>query len=467
MSEYLRLGRSVLSKVAVESKVSESDAIEPSVLRADRATSVDGTKTDPQSAQNRQTPLNSQCVQANRGTKSKIISAFTISLVAFAAINAGLAYTPYAQVNPEISSYRGWSWWTVNDIRHATKPANVVLLGSSLMVAAIAECDANYLKHSLDLATYRGASYLDQALHNKLGGSFNTMNLSAPGQMPSDAYLTLKTALNEGMKPDVIVYGVAPRDFIDGTMQSPSDTEAFKYLQRIVDVSDCGSDFYASPFGKFDWLLQRSVNLYRISSDCRLTLERLSRHYLSHNGVFDLPEKEGEAGPFATRLRALLRPFNIEPGTFLALQTVRDRSSMIDNRRDYMDRYKNPDQKLYATQFRFLERIIGKCKKENIKLILVQMPITQDNVQILKPAHYTKYKDDLARVSADNKIALLDLCKFEQYDRSDYRDTVHLNGYGGKKFVDNLVSALSSDAALKSALAATGERCSNSVRLAP
>jgi hypothetical protein len=180
-----------------------------------------------------------------------------------------------------------------------------------------------------------------------------------------------------------------------------------------------------------------------------------------------LPEKEGEAGPFATRLRALLRPFNIEPGTFLALQTVRDRSSMIDNRRDYMDRYKNPDQKLYATQFRFLERIIGKCKKENIKLILVQMPITQDNVQILKPAHYTKYKDDLARVSADNKIALLDLCKFEQYDRSDYRDTVHLNGYGGKKFVDNLVSALSSDAALKSALAATGERCSNSVRLAP
>ncbi|MFN8554087.1 MAG: DUF1574 family protein [Candidatus Obscuribacterales bacterium] len=399
-------------------------------------------------------------------TKKRVLSAFTLSLMAFAAINAGIAYTPYAKINPDVSSYRGWSWWTVNDIRSASRPANVALLGSSLMVAAIAECDANYLKHSLDLATYRGASYLDHTLSNKLGGSFNTMNISAPGQMPSDAYLTLKAALKEGMKPSIIIYGLAPRDFIDGTMQSPSDTEAFKFLQRSVDISDCGLDYYSSPFGKFDWLLQRSVNLYRISQDCRLALEKFSRQYLTHNGIFNLPEQEGAAGPFATRLRALLRPFNIEPGTFLALQTVNNKTSMIDNRRDYMDRYRNPDQRLYKTQFKFLERIIDVCDRENIELILVQMPITQDNVQILKPSDYAKYRADLNQFATDKKISLLDLCKFEQYDKSDYRDTVHLNGYGGKKFVDNLVSAISSDAALKGAFTATGERYGNSVRLA-
>jgi len=283
------------------------------------------------------------------------------------------------------------------------------------------------------------------------------MNLSAPGQMPSDAYLTLKAALKQGMKPNVIVYGLAPRDFLDGTMQSPSDTEAFKYLQRSVDISDCGFDYYASPFGKFDWVLQRSVNLYRISLDCRLTLARLSRQWLSHNGLIDLPEQEGAAGPFATRLRALLRPFNIEPGTFLALQTVNDKSSMIDNRRDYRDRYRNPDQRLYETQFRFLNRIVNLCAAENIKLILVQMPITQDNVEILKPSLYSRYKADLAKVCADKKISLLDLCKFEQYSKNDYRDTVHLNGFGGKKFVDNLVSAIGADSQLKPALTAAGE----------
>ncbi len=381
--------------------------------------------------------------------KNKFRSAFTYSLVAFTAINVALACTQFFKVNPDNSSYRGWSWWTVHDIRHTTVPSNVVLLGSSLMVAAIAECDANFLKRTLDLATYRGASYLDKVLQDRFRGSFNTLNLSAPGQMPSDAYLTLKAAVNEGVKPDILVYGVAPRDFLDGTMQSPSDTEAFKFLQRRVDISDCGLDYYASPFGKLDWLLRSSLNLYRVSSDCRLSTERWCRLYLSHNGLFNLPEYEGEAGPFASRLRAINRPFNIEPGTFLALQTIKDKSAMIDNRRDYMDRYRNPDQRLYETQFRFLERITRLCAQKGITLIIVQMPITLENVQLLKPALYSKYKADLAHLCAKEKIRLLDLCQFNQYTRDDYRDTVHLNGYGGKKFVDSLVFAVGKDDQLK------------------
>ncbi|CAN5382542.1 hypothetical protein BH10CYA1_BH10CYA1_21290 [soil metagenome] len=448
------MGRSVLSKVVVKSQGSDADEIAPSLLREDFVVPMAGS-AHPKASKTKDVSAN------KRQRTSKVLSAFTLSLVAFAAINAGIAYSPYARVNPETTSYHSWTWWTVNDIRQATKPANVVLLGSSLMVAAVAECDANFLKHSLDLATYRGASYLDKVLHDKLDGTFNTMNLSAPGQMPSDAYLTLNAALNEGMKPNVIVYGLAPRDFLDGTMQSPSDTEAFKYLRRSVDISDCGFDYYSSPFGKLDWLLQRSVNLYGISLDCRLALERLSRQYLSHNGLINLPEKEGAAGPFATRLRALLRPFNIEPGTFLALQTVNDKSSMIDNRRDYMDRYRNPDHRLYETQFRFLNRIVNRCEKENIKLVLVQMPITHENVEILKPAVYSNYKADLAKLCDDKKISLLDLCKFDQYSKNDYRDTVHLNGFGGKKFVDNLVAAIGADNQLKTSVTTAGKVFAN------
>jgi Protein of unknown function (DUF1574) len=419
-------------------KPTEADQIATSLSRLN-----DGAPTDSVNGEN----------SVGRSAKKKVVSAFALSLAAFAAINAGLAYSQLSTVNPENSSYRGWSWWTIKDIRHATASSNMVLLGSSLMVAAIAECDANFLKRSLDLATYRGASYLDKMLHDRIGGSYNSLNLSAPGQMPSDAYLTLKAALNEGVKPNVIVYGIAPRDFLDGTMQSPSDTEAFKYLQRRVDISDCGFDYYASPFGKFDWLLQRSINLYKVSSDWRLTVERLSRQYLSHNGVFNLPEQEGSAGPFAQRLRALCRPFNIQPGTFLALQTIDNKAAMLDNRRDYMDRYRNPDQRLYQTQFRFLNRIATLCADKNIKLILVQMPITRDNVQLLKPALYSKYKSDIAALCTSRNVSLLDLCQFEKYGNDDYRDTVHLNGFGGKKFVDNLVLAVSADCRLKAVFA--------------
>ena len=374
--------------------------------------------------------------------KNHILSAFTLSLLAFAAINTIFAQSELAIVNPEITSYRGWSWWTVHDIRAAKVPSNLVLLGSSLMVAAIAECDANYLGHTLDLATYRGAAYLDEVLHKRFGGSFSTLNLSAPGQMPSDAYLTLKAAIKEGIRPKTIVYGVAPRDFLDGTMQSPSDSEAFKFLQRSVDITDCGFDYFATPFGKFEWLLQRTIHLYRVSLDCRINMEKICRQYLSHNGLINLPEGEGSAADFASRLRAILKPFNIEPGTFLALQTVDNEAPMIDNTRDYKDRYRNPDRRLYETQFRFLNRIAKLCAQEKIKLILVQMPITETNVKILKPQLYAKYKADLSSICADKNIPLLDLCQFNNYNISDYRDSVHLNGYGGKKFVDNLVTAL-------------------------
>ncbi|MBI2809391.1 MAG: hypothetical protein HYX67_00975, partial [Candidatus Melainabacteria bacterium] len=39
----------------------------------------------------------------------------------------------------------------------------------------------------------------------------------------------------------------------------------------------------------------------------------------------------------------------------------------------------------------------------------------------------------------------------------DYRDTVHLNGFGGKKFVDNLVAAIGADNQMKRAITAAGK----------
>ena len=321
------------------------------------------------------------------------------------------------------------------------------------MVAAISECDANFQKRTLDLASYRSATYLDKSLDEKFNGKFCTLNLSAPGQMPSDAYLTLKASLQKGISPRVIIYGVAPRDFLDGTMQSPSDTEAFKFLQRHVDINDCAFDFFSSPMGKLDWLLQRGLTLYQGSLDCRMSLEHTFRTFLSHNGIFNLPEQEGAAGPFAIRLRQIYRPMNIETGTFLALQTTPETlHSIDDNRRDYQDRYKHPDRAAYAAQFRFLARIAQLCQQKNIALVVVDMPITKQNVALLRPELYATYHRDLVNVAQANNVHLLEMCRFDQYSPADYKDTVHLNGFGGMKFVDNLVGNFASNSQLKGEL---------------
>src|SRR5262249_6607891 len=151
-----------------------------------------------------------------------------------------------------------WTWWTVKNVRDrcstiksertekmrsnqkerseaGERPdCRVVLLGSSLMVVAMAECDSTWLKERIDLTTYRDARYFDERIQHLFDRNPGTLNLSAPGQVPSDAYLTLKFALKQGIKPDLIVYGLAPRDFLDGTMQSPFDSECYRYLNRLV-----------------------------------------------------------------------------------------------------------------------------------------------------------------------------------------------------------------------------------------
>lgn len=383
-------------------------------------------------------------------------AAFIYSLAAFLLINASIAWLQPFHFDPNVFPYKGWSWWTIHEVGQSNVTPNVVLLGSSLMVAAIAECDANFQKRSLDLASYRGAAYLDKALNDKFRQKFHTLNLSAPGQMPSDAYLTLKASLQKGISPKVIIYGVAPRDFLDGTMQSPSDTEAFKFLQRYVDINDCAFDFFSSPFGKLDWLLQRGITLYQTSLDCRLSLEHTCRAFASHNGIFNLPEQEGAARSFAIRLRQIYQPMNIEKGTSFALQTTAETiHAPYDNRRDYQERYKNPDRGVYTAQLRFLTRIAQLCHQNNIALVLVDMPITKQNLDLLRPELYENYKKDLVAVARPNNVHLLEMCKFDQYCPADYKDTVHLNGFGGMKFVDNLVNNFASNPQLKSDLVGT------------
>ena len=41
--------------------------------------------------------------------------------------------------------YRSWPWWLVHHLRTTSESFNVALLGSSLMLGSINECDANFL----------------------------------------------------------------------------------------------------------------------------------------------------------------------------------------------------------------------------------------------------------------------------------------------------------------------------------
>lgn len=214
---------------------------------------------------------------AEKGTSNRVQdkrSIFLVSLIAFLAINITCSISAPFDFDPYKFIYHGWAWWILDDLRHDRGQHNLALLGSSLMVSAVAGCDANFLNKPIDLSRYHKASYLDNLLSTTFNGTFNTFNLSAPGQMPSDAYLTLQAMVNANKRPDIVIYGVAPRDFIDSTLSSPTDTEPFRYLKRIVNIDDVAGQLYRSPMMRLDWFLQRNIYFYQYSLDLQMSINR-------------------------------------------------------------------------------------------------------------------------------------------------------------------------------------------------
>ena len=381
----------------------------------------------------------------------RALSAFICALLFFVALNLTLKILPTNQAQMSLCDryefpYHGWSYWSLKAIRD-TDPSrsNIVWLGSSLVVAAIAECDATMANKPLDLCFYKGAKYFDGAMKERFGRDYNTFDLSTPGQIPSDAYLTLKAALDSGIKPGIVIYGIAPRDFIDQTLADPCDTEPFRYLSRLVDIQDCADDLYKTPIAKLDWTLQQTLPLYGQSAALNATFKT------SCANVIELPLLRATA-PFRQRIMdtpiAKVLPdfqtFDKAPGTNFALP-AKGRGPFLDNSEDYKNRYRKPDQLKYSVQMRFFERLVKLCQSNEIDVIPVNMPITSRNAVLLNDTWQKRYIDDISRICYSHNVPFLNQCDFAAYSLEDYRDTVHLNAFGAKKFIDRLVERLAKE----------------------
>ena len=75
--------------------------------------------------------------------RAKIRSVFGVAFVIFVLLNIYCSFSNPFRFDPFKYSYRGWAWWTMNDLkRSAENVHNVAVLGSSLMVSAVAGTDA-------------------------------------------------------------------------------------------------------------------------------------------------------------------------------------------------------------------------------------------------------------------------------------------------------------------------------------
>jgi hypothetical protein len=282
--------------------------------------------------------------------------------------------------------------------------------------------------------------------------------------MPSDAYLSLRAMVSTSSRPDVVIYGVAPRDFVDSMLNGPNDTDHFKYLTRFVNIDDVATHEFRSPWSKLDWCLQRLVFLYGNSLDFRLAFGDASTDAL--NKVVPQPWTNH---PFTwwdrTRILPRYMPAEIHPEAVVSNPLKPSEIKFSDNTVEYKRRYLQPDPDTFHTQMYFLRKIGEFCQRERIQLVLVNMPIMQSNIELLDTSTYHKYLTELTKFAWNTGCIYYDLCDFPRYSKSDYHDTVHLNAFGGKKLFDALVAALQNDPNASNALAMSGMQLQRNIAL--
>lgn len=391
--------------------------------------------------------------------KWKFRSTFLLAGAIFLAMNALMSFFTPFPFEPYKFNYKGWTWWTFNALRKSDRISNIALVGSSTMVSAIAGCDANFLKRGLDLTEHHRASYLEHLLKSRLPkGEFETFSLAAPGQMPSDAYISLKAMVATSSRPDIVIYGLAPRDFIDSTLSAPGDTDAFRYLTRIVGIDEVAQRVFRSPLSKLDWCFQRLIFMYGNSLDFRMALTDGVTAFVDTT----LP-RPWTKKPFTWWDRRDLLPgylpAEIHPEAVMAgqidLETAK--SKYKDNTVEYIQRYKQPDDHVYKTQMYFMGKIADYCRKERIELVLVNMPVTIQNLRILKPEKYLDYLNKLQSFSMMQKISFYNLNDFSRYNQQDFHDSVHLNAFGGQKFFQDVSTAILKDTPVNELVTMAGE----------
>lgn len=302
--------------------------------------------------------------------------------------------------------------------------ATVLMLGSSLGIFPAALADFKTYGEPrpgadkfLHYSSYR---YLDKLLSAQADSPIKTLNLSNQGGMTSEDLLLLKGAFEAGIKPKLVILLTGPRDFLDHQTNKIGESKLAKAL--LVRISHSLWNFAETPTANLETLASRFLPLF-VQRDAitKFLTARLKQTiaFISHKPYRDKPPPTGGS----------LESIRDEPGS----------PEMIDfYTANYKIRYLPIDWKRWKLESAALEQIVDFCNSKTIPLLLVAMPLSKSNRDLLPEDFVKKHRsmlNDLVNRETDtrNKIVFLDLFDSEQFTITDYMDTVHLRSCGGVK----------------------------------
>lgn len=383
-------------------------------------------------------------------------SKFFISVVLFAAVSSLFAITRLGNIAPTDFPIRTWTAWAVEDfLSDKQGRPQVVFMGSSLVLVPVAGVDADYLKHPIDGSHHHQSQYFEDQFKRASGMQVKTFNFGLPGEMPSDAFLITKFLLKGEKRPDVIVYGVGPRDFMDNLLPSPAATDPYQYLNRFGDVTSHRHLIAPEWDQRLNFELAQFIYTYGHKFDMCVTAERIITSAL--NEILPAPATDK---PFTVQDRRTLFPYYKQMEitsneAFFRPTTAETRTFDNSNLKEYKKRYAHLNWRTFTHQMKFLADLMNTARERGTQVILVSMPITDLNRDLLEVGTWNSYKKSLKVLAQSKDATFIDLGDSKEFAINDFMDTVHLHSGGGMKLLDTVAARAARDRRVMSALDAT------------
>lgn len=353
-----------------------------------------------------------------------------------------------------------WQWWRSNEYTSQTNNPDVVLMGSSLIMIPITLVEADHSNKQIDSVKHYRSTCLEDGLQNTQNQSRKTsvtvFNFALPGSMVSDQYMVASSLFKDKQKPKLLVLGLTLRDFIDSGVECAASTPTYQFFKHYFEgqaqedlskVAIQTSQLWQGVTEKAqDWM---DRNLY-------LSGKRLSAQYL--NNAFWQKEISGVTGgveklddnlviaPSKDMMDSLFGDA-VEPGQFLF--TPYATAPYQDNTREYKRRFKDYDPAKLAIQEKFLTKLLAHCKEQNIEVMVVNMPLTPQNMALMPDGAYDKYFSSTKKLVQSSGGRFVDLNN-GSFGIENFKDTAHMNSAGGKKLVESITASIKGDRALAS-----------------
>lgn len=374
------------------------------------------------------------------------MSAFLTALVLFVVANGAILL--YCGEMP-LSAHLPSSLSILNERYSAQSEAPVVaLLGSSLMRSPFHACDEERYG-SIDYVNYSEARSLSDRLSSE-GSKITIFNVARDGAMVTDSLLIEEKLLRGKLKPQLIVYGIAPRDFVDCLLENERATDAFNYFFDFWDAIKYGDVYSSNWVERFELVMTQAVPLYSARNALRSKGWEVLRCDAAIDGVRVVPPKVDEDERIAKLVSELTSSFQADSRSkvlFVSQQSKNgeiivkaagETKNWLASLWQYSLRYIVIDEKRFERELKAFEHILKIAKQREIKVLVLNMPLAPANIGLLPDGFYNRYLTRTKAICQKQSVDYCDLQTDLQFSRSCYRDAAHLNARGGKVLTERI-----------------------------